>query len=167
MVIITLIFFPSNTLRGNDSIWFCGQKGHHFLPQRQMPFSPDQTNIKYCSSRGGRAGRDEKTSTEENLPPTPFKQDGKMRLVPLPTSLLPGQQEGCPPLLLTVLLLPGFSCSWRFSVVTWGFFFSLMPGIICGSIYKSKVFVINPTQVPEGVMPGKWFGKVSRGQGPK
>lgn len=116
---------------------------------------------------GGRTGRDEKTSTEENLPPTPFKQDGKMRLVPLPTSLLPGQQEGCPPLLLTVLLLPGFSCSWRFSVVTWGFFFSLMPGIICGSIYKSKVFVINPTQVPEGVMPGKWFGKVSRGQGPK
>lgn len=162
MAITRIFIFPSNTLRGNDSIWFCGQKGHHFLPQRQMPFSPDHTDIKSCS-----LGR--------------VKRHPLRKICPQPSSDRTGKGGWC-------LSLTHFSqdnrrgahnsswqscCSQDLTVasvlVLWlgDFFPFLVPGIICGSIYKSKVLVINPTQVPEGVMPGKWFGKVSWGQSPK
>lgn len=154
MAITCIIIFPSNTLRGNDSIWFCGQKGHHFLPQRQMPFSPDHMDVKYCSLGGVK-----RHPLRKICPQPSSNRTGKGGWCLSLTHFSQDNRRRCPQLLVTV---PGFDCSQRFGVVTWRFFFSsLVPGIICGSIYKSKVLVINPTQVPEGVMPGKWFGKVS------
>lgn len=152
--------FPIGYFEEKCQLLVLAQKRLHLLPQRQMPFSQNTQTLHIAP------WLEWKDANRGKFPQTLLRQDRRMGLVPPLDPLLSNNQRGVAhsP---AVLSLPEYNSSWHFHFVTWGILFFLVPGIICGSIYKRKALVISPIWVPEAAMPEKQFGKVSRGQSPK
>lgn len=160
MAFITIIIFPLDTLRRNASFWFW-HKRDSIYSHKGRCLSP-RTHRHYILLLGW----SEKTLTEENFPKLSWGRIGEWGwFLPLThfSQIIRGGVAHPP----AVLSLPEYNSSWHFHFVTWGILFFLVPGIICGSIYKRKALVISPIWVPGAAMPEKQFGKVSRGQSPK